>query len=103
LESLARAVVVLDGHPAPRSQVWLRTARGDVRVDLLDPGGRVIIEADGRVKYTTPETLWQEKLREDALRATGREMVRFTYRDYLDPGPWLTHYRAALQRTYGVT
>jgi hypothetical protein len=98
LESLARAVVVLGGHPPPRLQIWLTTSRGMVRVDLLDVGGRVVIEADGRMKYTDPGALWREKLREDALRATGREVVRFTFRDYRSPGPWLRRYRQALAR-----
>jgi len=101
LESLARAVVILDGHEPPLPQVWLRTERGDVRVDLTDPTGRVVIEADGRVKYTDPAVVWQEKLREDAIRATGREVLRFTYADYRRPGPWLARYRRALVRTRG--
>lgn len=101
LESLARAVIVLAGHPAARLQVWLSTSRGMVRVDLLAAGGGVVIEADGRVKYTDRAVLWREKLREDAIRATGREMVRFTYRDYRNPDPWLRRYQRALDRARG--
>jgi len=48
LESLARALVILDGHAVPEPQVWVRTERGDYRVDLMDDDG-VVIEADGRV------------------------------------------------------
>jgi hypothetical protein len=47
--------------------------------------------------------LWQEKLREDAIRATGREVLRFTYADYLSPNAWLARYREAMLRAYGPT
>jgi very-short-patch-repair endonuclease len=98
LESLARARLVLAGLPEPTPQVWIRTAAGRFRVDLLDERNGVITEADGRVKYGSAEVLWQEKRREDALRDAGFEVVRFTMRDHADPGPWLAGYRRALAR-----
>lgn len=44
-------------------------------------------EADGRVKYTgeldpsrsAEDVVWEEKVREDDLRDSGRKMVRWTY------------------------
>jgi hypothetical protein len=98
LESLCRAVIVLGGHPEPIAQVWLATHRGPIRADLLDRGGRVMIEADGRLKYETPRTLWDEKLREDAARDLGLEVVRFTMADYRNPRPWLVRFERALRR-----
>jgi predicted transcriptional regulator of viral defense system len=98
LESLARAVVMLAGLPEPTPQVWLTTRTGRFRVDLLDAENRLIIEADGRLKYTCPEDLWREKLREDALRDSGFEVVRFTINDYRNQPPWLRTYNQALAR-----
>jgi very-short-patch-repair endonuclease len=101
LESLARAVTMLGGFPEPRTQVEIETRLGPFRVDLLDRGGRVVTEADGRSKYSSPRDVWQEKRREDALRDRGLEVIRFTYADYRNPGPWLAAYRRALKRAYG--
>jgi hypothetical protein len=98
LESLARAVIVLARLPEPTPQVWVGTQLGQFRVDLLDEANRLITEADGKVKYTAPEALWQEKRREDALRKAGFEVVRFTMPDHHHPDPWLRTYREALKR-----
>jgi uncharacterized protein DUF559 len=98
LESLARAVIVLAGLPEPTPQVWVGTGSGSFRVDLLDEVNRVITEADGKLKYTAQEDLWKEKRREDALRAQGFEVVRFTMSDYHQPQTWLPSYTQALAR-----
>lgn len=98
LESLARAVVVLGGFPEPAPQVGIRTHRGWVRVDLVDEEAHVIVEADGQLKYATSRDLWLEKRREDALRDTGYEVIRFTHDDYLRPKPWLARYGDARRR-----
>ena len=67
-------------------------------MDLLDEANNVVIEADGRAKYSTPDDVWRGKRREDALRDSGFEVVRFTYADYHRPSPWLAGYRRALAR-----
>jgi very-short-patch-repair endonuclease len=67
-------------------------------VDLLDEANSVIIEADGKVKYTSAQEVWREKRREDALRDSGFEVVRFTHADYCHQPPWLASYRQALTR-----
>jgi hypothetical protein len=99
LESLARAVVVLAGLPEPKPQVWLGTREGRFRVDLLDEVNNVIIEADGKVKYASAQDVWREKRREDALRDSGFEVIRFTHADYRRQAPWLTAYRRAMARS----
>jgi very-short-patch-repair endonuclease len=99
LESLARAAIVLAGYPEPVPQVWLSTRSGPYRVDLLDERNRVITEADGKLKYLTPDELWKEKRREDALRDEGFEVVRFTMADHHHPAPWLATYDRALARS----
>jgi hypothetical protein len=95
LESLARATVILGGHPAPVPQIWVPTDRGLFRVDLMDEVG-VVIEADGKVKYNGPEDVWKEKVRQDAIRRRGHEVVRFTMADHHRPDRWLTEYRRAV-------
>jgi len=99
LESLARGIVVLAELPEPRPQVWIRTRAGSFRVDLLDDTNKVIIEADGKIKYATAEDVWQEKLREDALRDAGYEVVRFTHADFHRQPEWLATYRRAVRRS----
>jgi very-short-patch-repair endonuclease len=98
LESLARAHILLAGLPEPTPQVWVSTSVGRFRVDMLDEKNGVITEADGRVKYDSPEVLWHEKRREDALRDRGYQVVRFTMRDQAAPQRWLAAYRRALAR-----
>jgi hypothetical protein len=97
LESLARAAVILGGHPAPVPQVWVHTDRGSFRVDLMDEVG-VVIEADGKVKYDGPEDVWREKVRQDAIRRRGHEVVRFTMVDHHRADRWLAEYRRAVAR-----
>jgi hypothetical protein len=98
LESLARGVVILAGLPAPEPQVWVSTAIGWYRVDLMDRANHVVTEADGRLKYDDARELWAEKRREDALRATGLEVVRFVMADLGATERWLAGYRRALSR-----
>jgi hypothetical protein len=52
------------------------------RADFCWEEAGVIGEADGREKYAGgPEVLWQEKLREDALRSVTRGFARWTWTD----------------------
>ncbi|HEY3925614.1 MAG TPA: type IV toxin-antitoxin system AbiEi family antitoxin domain-containing protein [Acidothermaceae bacterium] len=80
LESRSRVAFALGELPTPVLQavVLLRNGRR-ARVDFLWAQWRVIGEADGRLKIQRPEDLWAEKLREDALRELGYEVVRWTW------------------------
>ncbi|HEY5199433.1 MAG TPA: type IV toxin-antitoxin system AbiEi family antitoxin domain-containing protein [Acidothermaceae bacterium] len=80
LESRSRVAFALGGLPTPTLQavILLRNGRR-ARVDFLWAEWRVIGEADGRLKIQRPEDLWAEKLREDALRELGYEVVRWTW------------------------
>jgi len=98
LESLARARIVLADLPEPVPQIWVQTQTRRFRVDLLDEANRLITEADGKLKYTSAQALWEEKRREDALRESGFEVVRFTMADHHAPHPWLHTYTRALAR-----
>jgi very-short-patch-repair endonuclease len=51
------------------------------RVDFLWRKHRIVGEADGRAKYDRPQVLWNEKRREDRLRAAGFEVVRWSWDD----------------------
>lgn len=84
LESLARVWFARAGLPGAQLQVKLCRAedgRFVGRVDFFWPQHRTVCEVDGRVKYTDGAVLWQEKLREDALRDLGLEVVRGYWAD----------------------
>jgi hypothetical protein len=70
LESLLRLKMHDSGFPEPELQVEIYDPKYDCvyRVDMLLRQQRLIIEADGREKYTDSE-LWREKRREGRLRA----------------------------------
>lgn len=79
LETLARELVWEAGIGDPDTQFPLWTSRGLVWCDLQV--GNHVIEADGRLKYASPEhgglsddparTVWEEKLRERAVTDRG--------------------------------
>jgi hypothetical protein len=84
LESLARVRFHEDGLPAPELQVTIADADGPFAVvDHYWDEYRTIGEADGALKYTTPEALFAEKRREDRLREAGFEVVRYTWAEVL--------------------
>lgn len=87
-ETRCSEVMLTLGLPSFERQVWVRDRSGVAvgRVDFLIRSTRTIVEFDGMMKYTSPEVLRQEKLREDRLRALGYEVVRLTWADLDDPG-----------------
>lgn len=81
-ESRCRWVIRESGLPTPEPQAWVRGANGfAARVDFLFRAERVIVEFDGMVKYESAQDLQHEKVREDALRRLGYEVVRITWAD----------------------
>lgn len=78
LESLVRLAICDAGLPMPELQV----AIGEYRVDMLWPEQRVIVEADGRTKYTGDE-LWREKVRQERLARLGYRIVRVLWQDIM--------------------
>ena len=89
LETRGRLALLGSGFPAPALQVEIRSSAGLVGVvDAWFDDAAVAIEFDGRVKYTdpwrgrTPErVLWEEKRREDELRALDIRVVRIVDAD----------------------
>jgi hypothetical protein len=86
-ESRCRWVFLTLGLPLPIQQAWIHD-RGGValgRVDFLFEAQRVIVEFDGRAKYSAIGDVHREKAREDAMRALGYEVVRLTWADLAKP------------------
>jgi len=83
---VALAIAGIDVTP----QVAIRDEHGDLvgRVDFLVTGTKVVVEFDGKVKYASGDrqVLWDEKRREDRLRALGYTVVRLTWADLERPG-----------------
>lgn len=93
-ESLSRARMIEIGLPAPVLQHDVRDDAGLIgRVDFWWEHLGLVGEFDGRLKYRVGEVgdrravedrLWQEKVREDRLRAAGLRVVRWTWDTALD-------------------
>jgi hypothetical protein len=89
LETRGRLRIVGAGLPSPELQVEIRA--GGRRVAVVDgwfEEAAVAVEFDGRVKYTDPwrgrspeRVLWDEKRREDELRALDIRVVRIADAD----------------------
>jgi hypothetical protein len=96
LESRGRLRILGAGFPAPALQVEISTSARLVGVvDAWFDDVAVAVEFDGQVKYTDPwrdrtpaQVLWEEKRREDELRALGIRLLRITDAD-LDRWPVL--------------
>ncbi|MBN9374346.1 MAG: hypothetical protein J0I40_02930 [Cellulomonas sp.] len=102
-ESLSRVRMRELGVPAPDLQHVVRDDQGfGGRVDFGWEGLGVVGEFDGRSKYGIDEAdrsasdqLWEEKLREDRLRALGLTVVRWTWSDAWLGGPMLARLHTA--------
>ncbi|WP_338020954.1 hypothetical protein [Rhodococcus sp. YH1] len=86
-ESISRLRIRAAGLPDPVLQFEIRTAGGAfvARTDFFREEFGVVGEFDGMGKYrsadpgASAETVRREKLREDAIRAQGYEVVRWTW------------------------
>jgi hypothetical protein len=105
-ESRSRVHLRASGLPMPQVQAKIRTASGSPlgRVDFLWPDVGLVGEFDGMAKYrekelrgdrTIDEVVMAEKSREDALRAQGLLVVRWTWPDLDQPERWLPALRRA--------
>jgi hypothetical protein len=110
-ESVSRVLFYRHAIPVPELQHEVRLADGQLVAitDFYWPAHRHAGEFDGKVKYTallregeTPgDAVFREKRREDAIRATGVGMTRWTWSD-LGPAaaPALIHrLRSELERS----
>ena len=69
---MTRLALLRGGVPRPD----LQTEIGEFRVDFCWPWIRLILEADGKLKYARSADLFREKQREDWLRARGFTVLR---------------------------
>jgi len=81
----------------PGTEALTRAGQG-YRADLGIVGTRVLVEFDGRSKYGSSQDLWEEKRREDRIRALGWEVVRLTWKDLQQPEGVRALIEAALRR-----
>jgi hypothetical protein len=104
-ESRCAWLLHLLGFPPARPQVTFRTPTGDfvARVDLYIAEHRLVVEFDGMGKYTDPQVVRREKVREDALRALGLQVVRLTWADLDDPEVVRRKVRSAIARNGATT
>jgi very-short-patch-repair endonuclease len=93
LETLTRLCLLDAGIPSPELQVRI----GRDRVDMLWRHERVVVEADGRLKYRDDE-LWKEKRRQERIERLGFRVVRVLWADVVDhPDETAARVRAALR------
>ena len=95
-ESYSRGLIHAAGFAPPALQYELRDPTGRVGYsDFYWAGSRTVGEFDGIAKYQKPEFLKgrtpgqavvDEKMREDRIRATGRNVVRWVWADLWSPG-----------------
>jgi hypothetical protein len=104
LETRGRLAMLAAGLPRPELQAEIYGDAGFLgRVDAWYEDAALAIEFDGQVKYTDPrhaatpgKVLWDEKRREDAMRALGVRFVRVVNDDL--GAPW----RATVRRIRGL-
>lgn len=87
-ESVLHWFVRALGLPAPRLQARIADPEHSQFYfpDEAWPEFKVLAEFDGRLKYTSPEYLWKEKRRHDALVRMGWRTERFIWSDFGDLG-----------------
>ncbi|MGI5127725.1 hypothetical protein ACQEVB_13010 [Pseudonocardia sp. CA-107938] len=101
-ETRSRVLLANAGLPTPVLQWCVPGTRH--RCDFAWPEAGVVGEFDGRVKYgrllrpgqDPGDAVFEEKLREDEIRATGRAVVRWTWADLDAFGPVAARLRAQL-------
>jgi hypothetical protein len=86
--------------PTPQMQAVILDDRGGFigRVDFLWKKARLIGEADGALKYDDRRANYEEKRREDALRALGYQVIRWGWGDLRRPQDLRRRLEAALLR-----
>lgn len=101
LESRVRLRAADAGMPPDELQLQVRDVDGAVvaRADMAyrtRDGRWLLVEADGAVVHATPEAVHRDRVRANRLAAMGYVVVRFTWRDTVDPFVVPRTIRAAL-------
>ena len=95
LESVSLVPIALAGLPRPEQQVSVVARGRRYRLDFWWPDAGVAGEADGRLKYRTAQDLWDEKVRQDALRSIDISVARWDWEMALAGDPLLERLREA--------
>ena len=105
IESALEAASMLEFHQRkiPIPQLQMRVSGASGRKYRVDFGwGMVIGEADGALKYTSPESLWAEKRRQEDLERAGYTVVRWSWAEMLhEPSAVIARIESALNRSRG--
>lgn len=84
-ESLTRLVLLRAGLPRPQTQIPVSTPNGLFWADLGWEEWRLLVEYDGRTKYTANgpavEAVLAERRRQDAIEEVGYRVLRVTKED----------------------
>lgn len=80
-ESVVRLCAINAGVGEVVAQYRVNSRGTYYLIDVAIPELRLALEYDGRDKYSSPNDLYQEKLREDFLRSNGWTVIRFTAQD----------------------
>jgi len=95
-DSVSRVRLMEEGlpRPEPQQEIFGRDGRLVARVDFGWKEHKTVGEFDGKIKYgrllkpgqRIEDVLFEEKLREDAVRDLGLQVVRWISRDLYRPG-----------------
>jgi hypothetical protein len=97
LESAARVAFDRFGLDPPELQATVHVLRAAARVDFLWRERKVIVEADGLVKYTDRQDLIAQFERDRLLRDAGYRVIHFTWREiFATPEVVISRIRRAL-------
>jgi hypothetical protein len=107
-ESMSRVRLVEEGlpRPEPQQEIFGPDGRLVARVDFLWEGQKTVGEFDGKIKYSRllkpgqriEDVIFDEKLREDAVRDLGLQVVRWIWSDLYRPGVLRDRVRRAFAR-----
>lgn len=92
-ESITRYWLHQAGLTTVQTQVKVHNGTQNYYLDCAVPEIKLAAEYDGRGKYTSPQSLYDEKLREDAIRAQGWTFIRLTAKDMKDPVALMARFR----------
>jgi hypothetical protein len=84
LESVARVVFAQFGLDPPHLQSTIPTPNGAFRVDFLWPEHKVVVEADGLLKYSDGQDAVNQFERDRRLRDAGYKVVHFTWKELFE-------------------
>ncbi len=100
LETRVRLRCKDGGVPPDELQALIMGKDGQViaRTDMLWSRHKLVGEADGEDIHGTPSALFNDRTRQNALAAAGFTVIRFTWKDTVDPDRIPRIVRAAMRR-----